>query len=81
VNYDDLPEELDRLFPPVDKFWVPQDVRTYMNAGWVKASSFLRQQIITEMRRIPDPYVRVLFVVEEVTRILCKNPDIKKPMK
>jgi hypothetical protein len=75
MQYDDLPDDLARLFPPVEKFWIPEEVRRYMNAGWAKASSFLKQQIIADTRRIPDPYTRVLFIIEEVTRIRCKAPD------
>jgi hypothetical protein len=81
VIYDDLPEEVDRHFPPIEQFLVPQEVRTYISNGWAKTDSFLRSKIAAELTRIKDPFVKVLFLVEELTRVQCNHGNHQAPQR
>ena len=75
MQYEKLPDALTRLFPPVEKFWIAPETQRYINEGWGQMDPHSHQKLVTETKRRTDSSRKLLFVVDEVTNILCNKLD------
>ena len=72
--YEDLPEELQRFFPPL-RISIPEEIRQYIRDAWPVITPKQRDEIIMKCRNEQkDLLRRVLIVVMETTIALLNSP-------
>lgn len=71
--YEDLPEDLDVLFP-IEDIAIPPAVRTVMADGW-DAMDFTQQKLLVgKLRLVKEPIQRALIAVFEASKELLTQP-------
>ena len=72
IQYDDLPEELRRLFGDT---LIPLETRASINHGWDKMKPNERQELIGKLRKERGALERVMIAVMATTRVLLSCPS------